>query len=148
MKKLLMVSLLGLTAGLAQAQTVNVICSVQAEWCNMIGTVYARTTGTKITFTVCACAKPAVKPNKDTINNFFMNTPVMPLRDGSGRLIKQATAYPFFRTKKAGVNAMETQVHDTGQPAHSTLKLNSCVASTSPPSVTQVYCSMAALTAA
>ncbi len=32
----------------AQAQTVNVICSVQAEWCNMIGTVYARTTGTKI----------------------------------------------------------------------------------------------------
>jgi iron(III) transport system substrate-binding protein len=32
----------------AQAQTVNVICSVQAEWCNMIGTVYAKTTGTKI----------------------------------------------------------------------------------------------------
>ncbi len=31
----------------AQGQ-VNVICSVQAEWCNMIGTVYARTTGTKI----------------------------------------------------------------------------------------------------
>ena len=27
---------------------VNVICSVQAEWCNMIGTVYARTTGTRI----------------------------------------------------------------------------------------------------
>ena len=35
-------------AAWAQAQTVNVICSVQAEWCNMIGTVYARTTGTKI----------------------------------------------------------------------------------------------------
>jgi iron(III) transport system substrate-binding protein len=35
------------SAGL-QAQTVNVICSVQAEWCNMIGTVYARTTGVKI----------------------------------------------------------------------------------------------------
>ncbi len=32
----------------AQAQTVNVICSVQAEWCNMISTVYARTTGTKV----------------------------------------------------------------------------------------------------
>jgi iron(III) transport system substrate-binding protein len=28
----------------AQGQ-VNVICSVQAEWCNMISTVYARTTG-------------------------------------------------------------------------------------------------------
>jgi iron(III) transport system substrate-binding protein len=35
-------------ASAAQAQTVNVICSVQAEWCNMIGTVYARTTGTKV----------------------------------------------------------------------------------------------------
>lgn len=33
----------------AQAQgQINVICSVQAEWCNMIGTVYARTTGTKV----------------------------------------------------------------------------------------------------
>ncbi len=30
------------------ADQVNVICSVQAEWCNMISTVYARTTGTKI----------------------------------------------------------------------------------------------------
>ena len=27
---------------------VNIICSVQAEWCNMISTVYARTTGTKV----------------------------------------------------------------------------------------------------
>jgi iron(III) transport system substrate-binding protein len=32
----------------APAQTVNVICSVQAEWCNMISTVYARTTGVKL----------------------------------------------------------------------------------------------------
>jgi len=31
----------------AQGQ-INIICSVQAEWCNMIGTVYARTTGTKV----------------------------------------------------------------------------------------------------
>ena len=30
------------------AQQVNVICSVQADWCNMIATVYARTTGVKI----------------------------------------------------------------------------------------------------
>ena len=52
MKKLFMKLLLGAMAtagaGGAQAQTVNVICSVQAEWCNMIGTVYARTTGAKI----------------------------------------------------------------------------------------------------
>ena len=34
--------------GAHAADQVNVICSAQAEWCNMIGTVYARTTGTKI----------------------------------------------------------------------------------------------------
>jgi iron(III) transport system substrate-binding protein len=47
MKKILAATIFTL-AGVAQAQTVNVICSVQAEWCNMIGTVYAKTTGTKI----------------------------------------------------------------------------------------------------
>jgi iron(III) transport system substrate-binding protein len=37
------------TAVLAQsAGTVNVICSVQAEWCNLMSTVYAKTTGTKV----------------------------------------------------------------------------------------------------
>jgi iron(III) transport system substrate-binding protein len=36
-------------AGAVAAQgQVNVICSVQAEWCNMLSTVYARTTGTRI----------------------------------------------------------------------------------------------------
>ena len=30
------------------AGQVNIICSVQAEWCNMIQTVYAKTTGTKV----------------------------------------------------------------------------------------------------
>lgn len=40
-------ALLG-ASGAASAQTVNVICSVQAEWCNMIATVYARTTGVKL----------------------------------------------------------------------------------------------------
>lgn len=35
-----------------------------------------------------------------------------------------------------------------GKSVYSTLKLNSCVATTSPPSVTQLYCIMAALTAA
>src|SRR5437879_3722320 len=34
-------------AACAQGQ-VNVICSVQAEWCNMISTVYARTSGVKV----------------------------------------------------------------------------------------------------
>jgi iron(III) transport system substrate-binding protein len=38
----------GLLATAAQAQQVNVICSVQADWCNMMATVYARTTGVRL----------------------------------------------------------------------------------------------------
>lgn len=44
-------SLGALGASVAQAQEagqVNVICSVQAEWCNMIQTVFAKTTGIKV----------------------------------------------------------------------------------------------------
>ncbi|HET7836591.1 MAG TPA: ABC transporter substrate-binding protein [Variovorax sp.] len=38
-----------LAAGAAAAQgQVNVICSVQADWCNLIQTVYAKTTGVKL----------------------------------------------------------------------------------------------------
>jgi iron(III) transport system substrate-binding protein len=49
MKKLLCGASLALLWGAAAAQgQVNVICSVQAEWCNMISTVYARTTGTRV----------------------------------------------------------------------------------------------------
>ncbi|KQP36277.1 ABC transporter substrate-binding protein [Pseudorhodoferax sp. Leaf274] len=40
-------ALLAACAG-ASGQQVNVICSVQADWCNMIATVYAKTTGVKI----------------------------------------------------------------------------------------------------
>ena len=44
---------LGIAAtGAHAADQVNVICSAQAEWCNMISTVYARTTGTKINVTM------------------------------------------------------------------------------------------------
>ena len=36
----------------AQAQqSLNIICSVQADWCNMISTVYSRTTGVKVNMT-------------------------------------------------------------------------------------------------
>ena len=42
-------ALLPMTAALAQeAGQINIICSVQAEWCNLIQTVYARTTGVKV----------------------------------------------------------------------------------------------------
>ena len=49
MKKFLLPLVLSAASlGVSAQGQVNVICSVQAEWCNMIGTVYARTTGTKI----------------------------------------------------------------------------------------------------
>ena len=39
---------LAFAGGAAAQGQVNVICSVQAEWCNMISTVYARTTGARV----------------------------------------------------------------------------------------------------
>lgn len=42
------VTLATLSFGAAAQGQVNIICSVQAEWCNMISTVYARTTGVKV----------------------------------------------------------------------------------------------------
>lgn len=49
MKKLLCAIALAGSWGMAAAQgQINVICSVQAEWCNMMSTVYARTTGTRV----------------------------------------------------------------------------------------------------
>ena len=56
MKKQIIVASIALAFGLihtatfaqSATSTVNVICSVQAEWCNLISTVYAKTTGVKI----------------------------------------------------------------------------------------------------
>lgn len=48
MKKVFVLSAFALASGALHAQTLNIICSVQAEWCNMIGTVYGKTTGTKV----------------------------------------------------------------------------------------------------
>jgi iron(III) transport system substrate-binding protein len=49
MKKQLLATVVAFFSIGAQAQgQVNIICSVQAEWCNMIGTVYTKTTGTKV----------------------------------------------------------------------------------------------------
>ncbi len=45
---LLAAALAPLGSAQAQDQQINIICSVQAEWCNMIQTVYARTTGVKV----------------------------------------------------------------------------------------------------
>ncbi len=40
--------LAGFAAGASAQGQVNIICSVQAEWCGMLSTVYARTTGVKV----------------------------------------------------------------------------------------------------
>ena len=48
MKKIWVAAALVALGGATQAQTVNVICSVQAEWCNMMGTVYGKAKGVKI----------------------------------------------------------------------------------------------------
>lgn len=39
---------MGMPAGAMAQGQVNIICSVQAEWCSMLSTVYARTTGVKV----------------------------------------------------------------------------------------------------
>jgi iron(III) transport system substrate-binding protein len=48
MQRTLLVAALATFAGTASAQQVNVICSVQAEWCNMIQTVFTKSTGIKV----------------------------------------------------------------------------------------------------
>jgi iron(III) transport system substrate-binding protein len=47
-KQVLAAALFAASLGASAQGQVNIICSVQAEWCNMISTVYARTTGTKV----------------------------------------------------------------------------------------------------
>lgn len=49
--KLSIVTLGVLTSSWASAQQINVICSVQAEWCSMMSTVYSKTTGVKVNMT-------------------------------------------------------------------------------------------------
>ena len=46
--RIVAIAALAAFAPAAGAQQVNVICSVQAEWCNMIQTVFAKTTGIKV----------------------------------------------------------------------------------------------------
>ena len=49
MRMLIAASLAAVGSAHAQdAGQLNIICSVQAEWCNMIQTVFAKTTGIKV----------------------------------------------------------------------------------------------------
>mgnify|MGYP002144954723 CR=1 FL=1 len=47
-KTILLAATLAASIGAAAQGQVNIICSVQADWCNMMATVYSRTTGTKV----------------------------------------------------------------------------------------------------
>ncbi len=62
------VALVGAMVG-AQAQgQLNVICSVQAEWCNMIGTVYSRTTGVKVNISLKGSGEALAQLNAEKEN--------------------------------------------------------------------------------
>lgn len=68
MKKLLLCSSLALACGLTQAQTVNMICSVQAEWCSLMSTVYAKTTGVKVNMTAKGSGEALAQLNAEKAN--------------------------------------------------------------------------------
>ncbi len=54
-------------AASAQGQ-VNIICSVQAEWCNMMSTVYTKTTGTKVNMVAKGSGEALAQLNAERAN--------------------------------------------------------------------------------
>lgn len=58
---------LSATPALAQGQ-VNIICSVQAEWCNLMATVYSRTTGTKVNMVAKGSGEALAQLNAERAN--------------------------------------------------------------------------------
>ena len=54
-------------AAAAQGQ-VNIICSVQAEWCNMMSTVYTKTTGTKVNMVAKGSGEALAQLNAERAN--------------------------------------------------------------------------------
>jgi iron(III) transport system substrate-binding protein len=68
MKKLLTPVLLACAAVFAQAQTVNIICSVQAEQCNLVQTVFAKSTGIKVNLVHKASGEAMAQLNAEKAN--------------------------------------------------------------------------------
>ena len=69
MKKFLLGAALAATAAAASAQgQVNIICSVQAEWCNLMATVYSRTTGTKVNMSAKGSGEALAQLNAERAN--------------------------------------------------------------------------------
>ena len=69
LKNTLTAAALTLMASGAMAQgQVNIICSVQAEWCNLMSTVYAKTTGTKVNMTAKGSGEALAQLNAEKAN--------------------------------------------------------------------------------
>ena len=47
---------------------INVICSVQAEWCNLMSTVYSKTTGVKVNMTAKGSGEALAQLNAERAN--------------------------------------------------------------------------------
>ena len=67
-RTLLALALAAATGGAAAQSQVNVICSVQAEWCNLMATVYTRTTGTKVNMTAKGSGEALAQLNAERAN--------------------------------------------------------------------------------
>jgi iron(III) transport system substrate-binding protein len=69
MKHLLAGAALALCSlGAAAQGQVNIICSVQAEWCNLMATVYSRTTGTKVNMVAKGSGEALAQLNAERAN--------------------------------------------------------------------------------
>ncbi|MDQ3271739.1 MAG: iron ABC transporter substrate-binding protein, partial [Pseudomonadota bacterium] len=62
------VLLAGLSGGVAAQGQVNIICSVQAEWCNLMSTVYAKTTGVKVNMVAKGSGEALAQINAEKAN--------------------------------------------------------------------------------
>jgi iron(III) transport system substrate-binding protein len=68
-KKLCLAAALFAASSTAWSQgQVNIICSVQAEWCNLMATVYSRTTGTKVNITAKGSGEALAQLNAEKAN--------------------------------------------------------------------------------
>ena len=55
-------------AGFVQAQSVNIICSVQAEHCNLVQTVFSKSTGIKVSLVHKASGEAMAQLNAEKAN--------------------------------------------------------------------------------
>jgi iron(III) transport system substrate-binding protein len=68
MKQFLAAALASLCLGAGAQEQVNIICSVQAEWCNLMSTVYSRKTGTGVNMTARGSGEALAQLNAEKAN--------------------------------------------------------------------------------